>query len=68
MSKVNVFIEPRDNGQFAVIKANAKRASVLCNTQKQAEAAAKRLFPDVKADVARVRRTKAGIPNQFRKS
>lgn len=37
MAKKTVYIEPRPNGQFAVMKANAKRASALCDTQAQAE-------------------------------
>jgi hypothetical protein len=67
MAKRNVYIEPRANGQFAVMKANAKRASALCNTQAQAERKAKQMFPDVKLDVARVRKTSKGHPDQFRK-
>lgn len=67
MAKKNVYIEPRPNGQFAVMKANAKRASALCDTQGQAKRAAKQMFPDVKPDVARVRHTKKGVPDQFRK-
>jgi hypothetical protein len=67
VAKRNVYIEPRDNGQFAVMKANAQRASALCDTQAQAIAQAKRMFPDVKPDVSRVRHTKRGNPDQFRK-
>ena len=67
MAKHNVYIEPRANGQFAVMKANAMRASALCDTQAQAERKAKQMFPDVKPDVARVRRTSKGRPDQFRK-
>ena len=67
MAKRNVYIEPRRNGQFAVMKANAKRASALCDTQRDAEKEAKRMFPGMKPDVARVRHTKKGVPDKFRK-
>jgi hypothetical protein len=67
MGKKNIYIEPRDNGQFAIMKANAKRASALCNTQREAERVAARMFPGIKPDIARVRFTKVGKPDQFRK-
>jgi hypothetical protein len=67
MAKKNIYIEPRANGQFAVMRPNAKRASALCDTQAQAIRTAKVMFPDVKPDVARVRATQGGRPDQFRK-
>ena len=68
MGKQNVYIEPRDDGTFAVMKPNAERASAIRNTQAEAIAAAKEMFPDVKPDIARVRHTGQGSPDQFRKS
>jgi len=67
VGKKNVYIEPRDNGTFAVMKPNAERASAIRDTQREAIAAAKEMFPDVKPDVARVRHTDVGKPDQFRK-
>ena len=67
MSRKNVYIEPRRDGSFAVLRANAERASAVRDTQGEAIAAAKRMFPDVKPDVARVRHTNQGHPDQYRK-
>jgi Uncharacterized protein conserved in bacteria (DUF2188) len=39
------FIEQNDDGKFAVRAKGSQRASGLCNTQKQAEALAKKLNP-----------------------
>jgi hypothetical protein len=66
MPKKNVYVEPHPDG-FAVTRANADRASRVYDTQAEAIAGAKRMFPDVKPDVARVRHTKNGNPDQFRK-
>jgi len=67
VGKKNVYIEPRDDGTFAVMKPNADRASAIRDTQSDAIVAAKKMFPDVKPDVARVRHTSVGKPDQFRK-
>jgi hypothetical protein len=63
----NIYVEPRNDGKFEVLRPNADRASAVRGTQTEAIAAAKRMFPDVKPDVARVRHTKNGSPDQFRK-
>jgi hypothetical protein len=55
MPKKNVYVEPHPDG-FAVTRANADRASRVYDTQ-----------AEVKPDVARVRHTKNGNPDQFRK-
>ena len=65
--KTNIYIEPRANGKFAVMKADAERASALCDTQAKAERTAKQMFPDVKPVLARVRKTTKGHPDQFRR-
>jgi Uncharacterized protein conserved in bacteria (DUF2188) len=62
----NVFVEPHKDG-FAVLKPHAQKPSVVRDTQGEAIAAAKKMFPDVKPDVARVRHTKNGNPDQYRK-
>ena len=68
MGKNNVFIEPRENGTFAIMKPNAKRASAICDTQKEAIAEAKRMYPDVKPDIAHVGKAAGGRPDRFRKA
>ena len=66
MGKNNLFIEPRENGTFAVMKPNAKRASIICTTQKAAIREAARMYPGIKPDIARVRNSAQGGPDRFR--
>jgi hypothetical protein len=54
------FIEQNDVGKFAVRAKGSRRASGLRNTQKQAEALVKKLNPNNKPNVERVRNTKGG--------
>jgi hypothetical protein len=63
-----LFIEKREDGQFAVLKANAQRASALADTQKEAIEIAKQMNPGHSPDVERVRHTKNGNPDQWRKA
>ena len=67
MGRKNVYIERRDDGKFAVLRPNAQRASAVRDTQGAAIHAAKQMFPDVKPDIERVRHTKNGHPDQWRK-
>lgn len=67
MGRKNVFIEQRDDGKFAVLRPNAERASAIRDTQGAAIDAAKQMFPGVKPDIERVRHTKNGNPDQWRK-
>jgi hypothetical protein len=60
------FIEENEDGKFAVRAKGSKRASGLRNTQKQAEALVKKLNPNDKPNVERVRNTKSGGRNQWR--
>jgi Uncharacterized protein conserved in bacteria (DUF2188) len=59
-------IEENDDGKFAVRAKGSQRASGLRNTQKQAEALVKKLSPDDKANVERVRNTTGGGRDQWR--
>jgi predicted peptidase len=61
------FIEPTDDGKYAVRAKGSQRASKKTNTQKQAEAVVKKLNPDDKPNIARVEVTKRGHPDQWRK-
>lgn len=49
------------------MRSNAKRASAIRDTQGDAIDAANVMFPGVKPDIARVRHTSGGKPDQFRK-
>jgi len=63
----NLFIERRPDGSYAVLKANAERASAVAPTQEEAIERAKELNPKAAIHVERVRDTDTGSPNQWRK-
>lgn len=68
-SKGDVYIERRPvKKDYAVRKEHSKRASAIVPVQKKAVKKARKLFPNVKPDVERVRRTKKGKPDQWRKA
>jgi hypothetical protein len=62
------FIEENEAGKFAVRAKGSERASRLLDTQKQGEAIVKQFNPDDRPDVERVRNTKTGGRDQWRKS
>ena len=64
----NIYVEPRKEGDFAVRREGSQRASAVLPTQKAAIERAKELAPDKRPNVARVRTTSAGGPDQFRKA
>lgn len=67
MSKNNLFIEKRPDGQFAVLQPDAKRASALVPTQREAIERAKSINPDAAIHVERVRHVPGGSPDKWRK-
>jgi len=64
----NIYVGPREDGDFAVRREGSKRASAITPTQKAGIERARELEPDKKPNVARVRNTKVGGPDQFRKT
>lgn len=62
-----LYIEKQQNGAYAVKKADAKRASAVAQTQKQAIKKAEKLNPGAEIHVERVRDTKKGGRDQWRK-
>jgi hypothetical protein len=68
MSKNNLFIERRSNGDYAVERSGAERASAILLTQRQAIERAREISPNTRPDVERVRNTSAGKPDQWRKA
>lgn len=68
MSKGNIYVERRPQGDYAVRKPGAERASATAPTQAEAIARAKELAPGTKPDVERVRTTTNGKPDQWRKA
>jgi len=67
MSKKKLFIEKRDDGDFAIRKPNSQRASDIQPTQKEAIERAKQLNPDATIQVERVRNTEGGNRDKWRK-
>jgi hypothetical protein len=62
----NLFIERRDQGDYAVRKPGSERASAVEPTQKEAIDRARELNPDAAIHVERVRNTDAGSPDKWR--
>jgi hypothetical protein len=69
MTKKNnrIFVERRDEGDYAVRKAGSERASAVETTQKKAIERAKEIDPNAKPHIERVRHTSHGKPDQWRK-
>jgi hypothetical protein len=69
MSKLQkpLFIERRSEGDYAVRKADSERASVIAPTQKEAIEKARELNPGSSPHVERVRDTKVGGRDKWRK-
>jgi hypothetical protein len=68
MPKDRLFVEQRKQGDFAVRKGNAERASAIADTQAEAIAIAKQMNPEASPLVERVRYTSRGKPDQWRKA
>lgn len=63
----NLFIERRPEGDYKVMKPNAQRASAVEPTQQAAIDRARELNSNATLHVERVRNTKAGSPDKWRK-
>lgn len=68
MSAKRVFVEQRPEGDYAVRRANAKRASAVADTQAEAIAIAREMNPGKSPDVERVRHTTKGKRDRWRKA
>jgi hypothetical protein len=62
-----LFVERREQGDYAIKRANADRASDVLPTQKKAIERARELNPNQAPHVERVRHTNRGKPDQWRK-
>jgi hypothetical protein len=67
LSKDRLFVERRPQGDYAVRRPNAQRASDVLPTQAEAIARARELNHNVDPLVERVRYTNRGKPDQWRK-
>jgi uncharacterized protein YdaT len=66
-NKDQLFVEQREQGDYAVRRGGADRASAVCDTQKEAIERARELNPNQAPLVERVRDTKVGGRDQWRK-
>lgn len=67
MSKGEIFVERRKEGDYAVRKPRSDRASAVCPTQAEAIKRAGEVAPKAKILVERVRDTKRGGRDKWRK-
>jgi len=67
MHKNQLFVERRPQGDYAVRKGNAERASAVLPTQREAIQRARELNPNLNPLVERVRHTTEGVPDKWRK-
>jgi hypothetical protein len=67
MATSAVYIERREQGDFAVRKPGSERASAVLPTQAEAIERAREMYPDAAVHVERVRDTKLGGRDRWRK-
>jgi len=68
MKKDQLFVERRPQGDYAVRRPNAQRASDVLPTQREAIERARELNPSGRPLVERVRDTSVGHPDKWRKA
>lgn len=67
MTKDRLFVERREQGDYAVRKPNSERASAVLPTQAEAIERARKLNPGELPLVERVRHTDRGKPDKWRR-
>ncbi len=67
MQKGKIFVERREQGDYAVRWADSERASAVCPTQAEAIERAREIAPEAAILVERVRTTKVGGPDKWRR-
>lgn len=68
MADKRVYVEQRDQGDYAVRRAGSERASAVAPTQKEAIDIARGMNPGTAPHVERVRNTKQGGRDKWRKA
>ena len=68
MSQNRLYIERRDDGKYKVMRPGAAKASAVTDTQAEAIGTARKMNPGHSPDVERVRNTKAGGRDKWRKA
>jgi hypothetical protein len=67
MTDKRMYVERRQQGDYAVRRANSERASDVLPTQAKAIERARELSPGTSPHVERVRHTDRGTPDKWRK-
>jgi hypothetical protein len=67
-NKDKMYVERRDQGDYAVRRGGSERASDVLPTQREAIERARELNPGHSPVVERVRHTNVGKPDQWRKA
>ena len=67
MAKNQLYIERREEGDYAVRKPGSERASAILPTQAEAVERARKMNPDAAVHVERVRDTNVGGRDKWRK-
>jgi hypothetical protein len=67
MAKNELYIERREQGDYAVRKPGSERASTTGRTQAEAIERAREMYPDATVHVERVRDTNFGGRDKWRK-
>ena len=67
MADKRIYVEQRQQGDYAVRRPNADRASDVLPTQREAIDRARELNPGFAPHVERVRHTNRGSPDKWRK-
>jgi hypothetical protein len=67
MAKAELYIERREQGDFAIRKPGSERASAILPTQAKAIERAHKINPDAAVHVERVRETSVGGRDRWRK-
>jgi hypothetical protein len=67
MAKKELYVERRDEGDYAIRRPGSERASDVCNTQAEAIDQARDIDPSAAIHVERVRYTSQGTPDKWRR-
>lgn len=68
MKDKRIYVEQREEGDYAIRRANANRASDVLPTQREAIERARELSPGSRPHVERVRQTSVGSPDKWRRA
>jgi len=67
MTKKELYVERREEGDYAIRRPGSERASDVCDTQAEAIERARVIDPNAAIHVERVRFTSQGTPDKWRR-